>query len=379
MIREGADEERQCEECQLEFRKHHLLRTHIAEVHSTPGTKPFPCTHDGCSQSFRYPYELKAHLKTHDSRSLPLSLAPSSLTRSRTASRYQCIHPACASLPLVDRQHATWSALQKHTKTAHPPTCPHAECEGKTFTTPRGLKWHLEVHERNEGDELPACRKRGRGKGRKKRKVDSDDALETESDWEQMESEREGRLDDSFSRGQGKRRKHDVALVDDDDSSAPFACGADQCDRRFKSVRARSFWPFHSLLIRRLLIQAGALETHTTLRHLSAPIVARPRRSSAPKSPAPAPQPAPTPLVDLLTGTNYASTRRFACPYPSILDISQPLDDEDLSDAEAPRGPEGERCEYRFGKVYDVERHLRSWHRVEVHREELREWLEGEQ
>lgn len=172
------------------------------------------------------------------------------------ASRYLCIHPSCSALPLPPRQHATWSALQKHSKAAHPPTCPHAACAGKTFTTPRGLKWHLKVHDRTAGDDLPACRKRGRGKGRRKRRVESEeDALETdpgcatESDeCDRMDSEREERLDEAQKWQVAKKKRkidmaaaaEDATILDerDEDASAPFACDADDCSRRFKSVRS---------------------------------------------------------------------------------------------------------------------------------------------
>lgn len=38
----------------------------------------------------------------------------------------------------------------------------------------------------------------------------------------------------------------------------------------------------------------------------------------------------------------------------------------------------GGRCEYRFSRVYDVERHLEARHGVLIGREALGEWLEDE-
>ncbi|GAA5926852.1 C2H2-type zinc finger protein [Sporobolomyces koalae] len=119
-----------CTQCDEKFRKHHQLRAHIAAVHCTPGTKPFLCDYPGCERSFTQKVHLKAHLKTHD------------------PSRYVCMHPDCAQLPLEARQFPVWSQLQKHTKIDHPPTCPHAVCRGKTFTTLKGLRAHLAIHER---------------------------------------------------------------------------------------------------------------------------------------------------------------------------------------------------------------------------------------
>ncbi|KAL8276893.1 hypothetical protein RQP46_010721 [Phenoliferia psychrophenolica] len=300
-----------CEECQLEFRKHHLLRTHIAEVHSTPGTKPFPCPEPACDKSFTHGFQLKAHAKTHDT------------------SRYLCAHPACTVLPLPSRQFSNWSALQKHTKSVHPPTCPHPECEGKTFTTARGLKWHLEVHDRKEGDE-------GARGSSKRRRIAAEDETEEED-------------------------CSDESADDDEDPSTPFACTTGRCSRRFKS--------------------AGALANHTTLKHSAIPPTpsSRPKRAATSRTPKPKPKLAEPSLLDLLTGSNYDDNRKYPCPYPDIQSISHPLEDDDLSDAEGPQGEEGVACDYRFKRVYDVERHLRSFHHLEAHRDELREWFEGEE
>ncbi|GAA5832328.1 hypothetical protein JCM11251_006411 [Rhodosporidiobolus azoricus] len=164
-----------CPSCDESFRKHHQLRTHIAEQHSAPGTDPFQCEHPGCGRSFKQKVHLKAHEKTHD------------------PTRYVCLHPDCASLPLSDRQFSTWTLLQRHTKTAHPPTCPHSECRGKTFTTNRGLRNHLALHEgdakgddgedggvtttdaEGEGGRTKKTKQKRRSRGRKRRMGQEED------------------------------------------------------------------------------------------------------------------------------------------------------------------------------------------------------------
>lgn len=173
-----------------------------------------------------------------------LSLSSSALLRPApldAASRYVCLHPACASLPLSQRQFPLWSHLQKHTKIAHPPTCPHPECRGKTFTTTRGLKNHLLIHEREaekgeEGKDFadPTQRsnvKRKRSERRKKkerREQEQQVVVKTEdeendlggnstqgldedeegSDWERrQENERDQRMRDDFRLGGKKKRR----------------------------------------------------------------------------------------------------------------------------------------------------------------------------
>lgn len=59
--------------CFESFNKHHQLRSHVALVHSTPGTKNFPCEHEGCNQSFATNQKLKAHVKSHQGNLIKLS------------------------------------------------------------------------------------------------------------------------------------------------------------------------------------------------------------------------------------------------------------------------------------------------------------------
>jgi general transcription factor IIIA len=44
----------------------------------------------------------------------------------------------------------TWSALQHHIRTVHPPTCTHSSCQGRTFTSQKGLRAHHKLHEERE-------------------------------------------------------------------------------------------------------------------------------------------------------------------------------------------------------------------------------------
>lgn len=72
----------------------------------------------------------------------------------------------------------TWTALQQHIRTTHPPTCPHDECAGRTFSAQKGLRAHLRLHDQraieehehasseDEDDALPRKRRRGGDMGR---------------------------------------------------------------------------------------------------------------------------------------------------------------------------------------------------------------------
>lgn len=196
-----ASQREQCPSCPLTFRKHNLLRTHVAEAHSPPGTKPFICDHKGCDKSFKQMVHLKAHAKIHDRASALTArhIADSALTLFAlrlAASRYLCHHPSCIPLPLASRQYPTWSTLQRHTKTAHPPTCPHPECKGRTFTSNRGLKGHLANHDKKEGVEESQVGKkrrrdgeRGKAGGRKRRKKGRSSEDETTAQETELETD----------------------------------------------------------------------------------------------------------------------------------------------------------------------------------------------
>lgn len=61
----------QCEVCPAAFAKHHQLRAHTAAEHAPPGSKPYLCTHGGCTKSFATAQKLRAHAKVHDGQSSP--------------------------------------------------------------------------------------------------------------------------------------------------------------------------------------------------------------------------------------------------------------------------------------------------------------------
>lgn len=456
------------------------------------------------------------------------------------ASRYLCHHPSCLTLPLPSRQYPTWSSLQRHTKTAHPPTCPHPECGGRTFTSNRGLKGHLAGHEKEgEGERKRKRAAEGKGKGgkereggrKRRRKVKSsteeeDTAQETDLDLpsaspafshaspsdldpnrdtnehqqEQEQEEelaRDARMALDFAWGGKRKRRIGQQMAaelemeaeeadgesegegegegeDEFGPASPWKCEMGRCRRRFKSVR---FSPFPSLFLSLSLsflarsfpsltalretkadperiLQSDALDTHQLTSHpapssfVYVPPANLPPLPPLPSRPAPPFLPTTTAeeedsfnpyclseseaepfappgvsLIDLITGRGYAPTdsereggtgvegrgggrggvmtasegaqgrrrkRRFACPFPAILDIAfvlpPPPSPHSSSTsrkpaADAPGDEEQkaeEECPYRFSRLYDVERHLRARHRVEVERGELEAWLEGE-
>ena len=88
-------------------------------------------------------------------------------------------------------------------RTAHPPTCPHAACAGKTFSAQKGLRAHLKIHAERE---LEAALERQCGVA-----ADDDD------------------LEDGEGRPRKRRRGGEVGR--------DWVCEEVGCGKDFKSVR----------------------------------------------------------------------------------------------------------------------------------------------
>src|SRR5688572_14128291 len=83
-----------------------------------------------------------------------LSLTSNLVLRMRSAAtRYACTHPTClTSTNPTPTFFQTWSALQAHMKTTHPPTCPHPSCNGRAFSNHSNLRAHMRLHEEREDE-----------------------------------------------------------------------------------------------------------------------------------------------------------------------------------------------------------------------------------
>jgi general transcription factor IIIA len=65
--------------------------------------------------------------------------------------RYTCVHASCLAVQdAAPAYYATWTALQHHIRTTHPPTCLEPACNGKMFKSQRGLRAHMKLHNQND-------------------------------------------------------------------------------------------------------------------------------------------------------------------------------------------------------------------------------------
>ena len=67
--------------------------------------------------------------------------------------RYTCVHIDCMgganSSPTF---FSTWSALQSHIRTSHPPTCQYPSCNGRIFATQGNLRAHIKLHDERDAE-----------------------------------------------------------------------------------------------------------------------------------------------------------------------------------------------------------------------------------
>jgi hypothetical protein len=157
-------------------------------------------------------------------------------------------------------------------------------------------------------------------------------------------------LDENKGKKRVRLAKVDEAIEKD------FGCEEEGCDRIFASVRAIINHSDH-----KLIYQKSSLRKHRQSVHAQAPRSAPSKSSTSLNKP-------PSGKVDILTGPitakSLGDTRRYGCPINRLPDAA--------SNTELPARL---YCYSRFWRVYDVRRHLKAEHGLELDDEEVREML----
>ncbi|KAH0589146.1 hypothetical protein H2248_004912 [Termitomyces sp. 'cryptogamus'] len=331
----------QCTEdgCDEAFAKHHQLRSHICSAHA-PGTKPYRCAHEGCTRSFDTNQHLRTHSKVHDEK------------------RYTCVHASC--LPNSDNTptyYPTWTALQHHIRTVHPPTCTHASCNGRVFASQKGLRAHQKLHEQRDLEEEMAA-----------------------SDTEEA---------DSLQPPRKKRRGGEIGR--------DWQCDVDGCLKDFKSKKALNTHTQVTHLGRRdhicphdgceqtygykHLLQRHLAKAHHTTSDDDSPHDDDPDESDWGSGHKTSRKMTSTLLdIDTITGRSYAQRARanvanaiaLFCPYPQL--EGRMLAEKDAGEY-GPQTSATRPCEYAFSRAYDLRRHLRATHGVNAIKESVDEWV----
>ncbi|KDQ14931.1 hypothetical protein BOTBODRAFT_109620 [Botryobasidium botryosum FD-172 SS1] len=308
--------------CQEAFTKHHQLRSHFAQAHCPEGTKNFVCEHSGCTKSFATSQKLENHAKVHKDK------------------RYACTNSTCLSSGSAF--FSKWSALQAHIREAHRPTCHHPDCNGRTFASTASLNMHEKIHE----DAALEARVLGH----------LDDGVDNESE--------------NSERPQKRRRGGELGR--------DWKCDEEGCTKEFKSKKALTNHVNISHLGERKFAcpRDGCSMTfgykHVLQRHLS--------RHDAPSASASVSQKGggkvkgKVSTIDIITGKHYANhteTKTIHCPWPDLFDVDPAK--RALLETEG-----RDTCPHRFGRAYDLRRHLKAAHDFEVEADVLKIWVKGQ-
>ncbi|KIP12588.1 hypothetical protein PHLGIDRAFT_61571 [Phlebiopsis gigantea 11061_1 CR5-6] len=316
--------------CDASFLKHHQLREHICSAHAPTGTKPYRCEHAGCDKSFLTNQKLRGHTKTHDDK------------------RYACVHASCLSTSPT--YFPTWTALQHHLRTAHPPVCGHPTCNSKTFKSQKGLRAHMRLHDENAVEDL----------------------VNDESD-----------ADTSLGEPPLKKRRGGHVGRD-------WVCDVEGCEKDFKSKKALNTHNKVIHLGRRDFVcphetcKKAFGYKHLLQRHLGTchGITAKkPAHNEDADAETSSSEDAPAPTnssrlldIDEITGKAYvdrarqklSAPRTLLCPFPDLHGLTNTAEDNAHTD---------KRCEYVFTRSYDLRRHLRSEHGEEFRKDAVDAWV----
>lgn len=281
------------------------------------------------------------------------------------------MHANCIMTPdRVPLYFPTWSALQSHIRSAHPPTCPRTSCAGRTFTTQKGLRAHMKLHEQR----------------------DIMEALEKSPD-------------DEVDHPPAKRRRGGEWGRD-------WICDFEGCTKDFKSV---SMLPWCHYMQLTMANQKKALTVHKNVthlgqrnfmcsyencrkaygyKHLLQRHMAKAHGSgdetcteytddSLPVSEDEDKEAGLLLDIDAITGYTYAQAanakvaerRALQCPFPDLNPFSAEVADGiDVQPSTGQHKKQG-KCDYAFRRAYDLRRHLRVSHGFAAQKDSVELWV----
>jgi general transcription factor IIIA len=326
---------------------------------------PFPCTHQGCSRRFATNSKRNAHARGHEDKT-----------------KYMCAlqHAPEGGSGLY---FATWTELRQHQRDCHPPTCSWPGCS-KTFANLQNLRQHMYRHEEKESG------------ARTSREDEEGSDVSSEDDDQGQAKAQKATFGCSWTPTEGvapacskvfrSKYARDNHVKNRHLGLKEYICRHAECLKRYGNKRSlnRHTAKCHNARGDR---QSGDDETDEEVKAEMAldddffreeggavpelfserqPAQKRARESDGTAFGG---------LLSSLTGSGYGEARVskkrkmrgrvVSCPWHKICL---------LRDAEASNS-----CSFRFSRLYDVQRHLESTHRIPLSQVEILSLLEEEE
>ncbi|CAO1615580.1 unnamed protein product [Sympodiomycopsis kandeliae] len=374
--------------CDEAFTKRKKLREHTWSQHSDRidqqgSLLPFKCSHADCEKRFPTNSKRKSHYK-----------------RQHCSSTYTCAldHGPQSESVLA---FPTWSALQSHMKSVHPPTCPYPLCNGKVFKNKENLKLHIRRHQDKEAE---MCRN-NKDKGQDDEDAenfhlddDDDDDAEEQSGLHdairsfQCDYEADGQCTKKFKSLYAMKTHVRVSHL----KERPFECSCgkryghrhllkrhqSRCSHQQSKVDAgdaqQPFEDANEVEVDDDVFRTGGGALPDTF--LSASSSSNNNNNKRKRDEDSRQEQMKTSMTELLTGSNYGlphqtGTRRkmkgkiLSCPWDQLSRLDGTPDGTS----------EQEECEYKFSRIYDLRRHLKAKHFISLEDGEILALLDQQQ
>lgn len=282
-----------------------------------------------------------------------------------------CAHPSCLSPTSTPKYFTTWTALQHHTRVDHPPTCTHPYCNGRVFASQKGLRAHQMLHEERDAE------------ARLYAEMHDSDAEDSDGEAPPRKKRRGGEL------------------------GRDWKCDMDTCDKSFKSVFKYSSVAIPLNHAYTYDEQKKALTTHIRVNHQGRRDFVCPHSSCQrafgykhllqrhlakihkPSGGATSSEAEETEIdahahdsdalldIDAITGNSYSkrasekvdAAKALRCPHPRLEALGIP------TIAPAPVVELQSSCDYVFSRAYDLRRHLRANHGIELEKALIDKWV----
>ncbi|TCD66374.1 Strongly-conserved Zn-finger binding protein (TFIIIA) [Steccherinum ochraceum] len=345
-----------CQACDKSYLRESHLQAH-SRSHLPSSSRPFECTEDQCGKRFWTAQHLRVHSELH-----------------KGEKPFKCPEPDC------EAAYAKHHQLREHICTKHaPPEASNAQQDTRWKTIYVRTPWLL-IHRADHTQILPHMDLSSAAHEDRPSSDMSASIRDIEAGLrEGNPDESDTGADDEDEPPQKKRRGGEVGR--------DFVCEVEGCSKDFKSKKAltnhvnvnhlgRRDFVCHHADCKRAFGYKHLLQRHLAKLHVPESYVDESSEGSDSEDEGVAVQrKAAAFSIDDITGVSYTTqanaqvsqAEKLQCPHPDLAAFIE-------QDAASIPGT-STRCQYVFSRAYDLRRHLKSEHGLDVHKERVDVWV----